>query len=77
MPGGGEGLADERQMVQIVHGEQTSAQPVVKVVGMVGDVVGDGGDLGLGAGLGVQVEFVAVVVVGDIRRRDGAAGRCA
>ena len=43
-------VADERNFGEILEREQAGAQPVVDVVGVVGDIVGDGGDLGLGAG---------------------------
>jgi len=43
-------VADQRNFGEILEHEQTGAQPVVDVVGVVGDIVGDGGDLGLGAG---------------------------
>ncbi len=44
---------------EIVEPEQPGAQPVVDVVGVVGDVVGDGGDLRLGAGEAPQLQVLA------------------
>ena len=68
---------DHRQVPQVVHREQPRPQAVVQIMRMVGDVVGDRRHLGLGARLRVQVQLVAVVVVGDVGGRDCAAGRCA
>ena len=42
-------LAGKRQIGEVDDLEQPGAQAIVDVVGVVGDVVGDGGDLGLGA----------------------------
>jgi hypothetical protein len=56
-------------VAEILDGEQPGAQPVVEVVGVVGDVVGECRHLRLGGGVGVQVELVALVVLGDVGRR--------
>ena len=44
---------------EVVEREQPGAQPVVDVMGVIGDVVGDGGDLGLGAGKAPQLEILS------------------
>src|SRR5262249_46235732 len=43
-------VADQRNVGEIFEHKKPGAQPVVDVVGVVGDIVGDGGDLGLGTG---------------------------
>ncbi len=43
---------------EIVEREQLGAQAVVDVVGVIGDVVGDRGDLRLGAGEAPQLEVL-------------------
>ena len=50
-------VADRRHLAEIVEPEQVRAEPVVDVVGVVGDVVGDGGGLRLGAGVAPQHEI--------------------
>ena len=62
--------ADQRHVAQIVDAEQAGAQAVVDVVVVVGDVVGERGDLRLGAGVGVELQ---VMVRGRIRRSPAAA----
>jgi hypothetical protein len=51
-------VADQRQPGQIVDREHVGAQAVVDVVGVVGDVVGDGADLRLGARMAPQLQIV-------------------
>ena len=63
--------ARQRQRLQHVERQQAGPQPVVDVVRVVGDVVGDGGALGLDAGEGGEVQVVQFVVVAD-RLRQGA-----
>ena len=53
----GERVTDSRQPGEIVEREQFGAQPVVDVVGVVGDVVGDRGRLRLGPGVAPQHEI--------------------
>ena len=50
---------DQRHLREIGDGEQAGAQPVVDVVIVVGDVVGERGDLRLGRGIGAEREIVA------------------
>ena len=58
-------VAQERDLGEIVEREQVGAQPVVDVVGVVGDVVGDRGDLRLGAGEAPQLEVLQAAIVED------------
>ena len=46
--------ADQRHVGEVGERDEAGAEGVVDVVGVVGDVVGDGGDLGLEAGVGVR-----------------------
>ena len=69
---------DQRHVVEIGDGEQPGAQPVVDVVIVVGDVVGERRHLRLGARARSSSSSVAAVVVGDRRRhRRSIAGRAA
>ena len=63
---------DQRQAGEILDREHLGAQPVVDVVGVVGDVVGDGAALRLDARIAPQLEVVAARIVGDGARQ--AAG---
>ena len=47
---------------EIVEREQLGAQAVVDVVGVIGDVVGDGRDLRLGAGVAPELEILGLAV---------------
>ena len=47
---------DQRDAGKIVEREQLGAQAVVDVMGVIGDVVGDRGDLRLRAGKAPQLE---------------------
>ncbi len=62
---GGEDRPHQRHALEIVHREQLGAQPVLDVVVVVGDIVGDGGNLRLGPGEGVETEIVDFDVFGD------------
>ena len=79
----GEYRADQRHIGEIGDREQPGAQPVVDVVVVVGDVVGERRDLRLGTGKGVERRADAPVVFGDraaaaADRGEGrAAARCA
>ncbi len=59
---GVEDRADQRHIHQLVQGEQAGGDAVVDVVIVVGDVIGQGRDLGLGRGPGVQTQAIVVVV---------------
>ena len=87
---GQKNVAHERDLREIVEREQVGAQAVVDVVGVVGDVVGDRGDLRLGAGEAPQFEVLQAAIVQDrlrhavlaiaarsVARRGRSAGRCA
>ena len=59
---------DQRHLGEVGDDEQPGAQPVVEVVVVVGDVVGECRDLRLGSGESVEGERMAAVVFGDRRR---------
>ena len=54
-----------------VEREQLGAQPVVDIVGVIGDVVGDRRHLRLGAGEGPELQ-VLMCLIGPDRRRHAA-----
>ena len=51
-------VAEQRQAGELVDPEHLGAQAVVDVVGVVGDVVGDGAALRLGARIAPELEIV-------------------
>ena len=53
---------------EIVEREEAGPQAVVDVVGVVGDVVGEGGGLRLGAGIGREIEVLPLLIFEDRRR---------
>ncbi len=53
---------------EVFEAEETGAQPVVEVVVVVGDVVGDGGDLRLAGSEAVQFEVVLLGVLAQRAR---------
>ncbi len=57
--------ADERHLGEIGDGEEAGAQPVVDVMVVVGDVVGERGDLRFWPGIGVEPQSVLPVIFGD------------
>ncbi len=76
--------ADQRHLAKVVDAEQAGAQAVVDVVVVVGDVVGQRGDLRLRAGIRLQFQVVAANILGErLRQRPVRvialidAGRCA
>ena len=81
---GGADLADDaarqRHGGDVVEIEQFGAQPVVDVVGVVGDVVGEGGDLRLDARKAPQLQILQPRIVqdglGDAVLAVGAERRC-
>ena len=62
----------ERHLAQILDPEQPRPQAVVEVMGVIGDVVGDGRGLGLAAGMGGEFQVLLGVVFED--RQGHAAG---
>ena len=64
----GEDRTDELHGRDIGDREQPGAQAVVDIVVVIGDVVGQGGDLRLGAGPARKLEIVARDVFGDRSR---------
>ena len=69
---GGADFADDaarqRHGGDVIEGEQFGAQPVVDVVGVIGDVVGDRGDLRLDAGEAPQLQILQPRIIQDRRR---------
>ena len=65
-------LADNRQFAHVLVRDHSGAQPVLQIVVVVGDVVGERRDLGLGAGMGGELEIVARRV---LRQRPGQFAR--
>jgi hypothetical protein len=69
-------LPHQRDGGEILEVEQLGAQPVVDIVGIVGDVVGDGRDLRLEAGMAPELQVLQLRIIEDRRRhRAVAAGR--
>ena len=77
-------VAEQRQAGKLLDPEHLGAQAVVDVVGVVGDVVGDGAALRLGARIAPEFEIVRLGIIGDgarqaalgvARRPDGRRGR--
>ena len=60
-----EDFAGERHVHQVGDFEQAGAQTVLNVVIVVGDVVGEGRDLRLGSGEGVEAERLQRFVVAE------------
>ena len=61
-------FAHQRHLGDIVEREQFGAQAVIDVVGVIGNVVGDGCDLRLGAGVAPELEVLGLAVTKDGRR---------
>ena len=66
-------LGGERHHLEIVDRKQAGAQAIVDIVRIIGDVVGDRGDLGLQRGKAPQFEVVEPDVVGDSDRHAAIA----
>ena len=62
-------VADQRQAGEIADPEHPGAQPVVDVVGVIGDVVGDRAGLRLGARMAPEIEVVTARVLRDDARQ--------
>ena len=65
----GEHRPDQRHVGQIGDREQPGAQPVVDIVVVVGDVVGERGNLRLRASIGIEPQILTRIVFGDRRRQ--------
>ena len=63
-------FARQRDSGDFIQIEQFGAQPVVNVVGIVGDVIGEGGDLRLDAGEAPQLQVLQARIV---KNRSGDA----
>ena len=76
---GGAGLGEDRpdqgNVGEVLDAEQPGAQPVVDVVVVVSDVVGERRHLGLGAGIGIDLQVVRGDVFGDHPGNGGGAAR--
>ena len=68
----GEEIAQERDFGEVVDREQPGAQPVVDVMGIVGDVVGQRRRLRLAAGEGRELQILLGGVVEDRERHAGS-----
>ena len=55
----------ERHHLEIVDPKQAGAQAIVDIVGVIGNIVGDGGDLGLQRGKAPEFQIAGPDVVGD------------
>ncbi len=58
-------LARQRHRGDLVELKQTGAQPVVDVVGVIGDVVGERGDLRLDAGKAPELQILPPRILQD------------
>ncbi len=56
----------DRDRREVVDHKEPRPQPVVDVVGVVGDVVGDGGDLGFQRGVAPELEIMTGDIVGNV-----------
>ena len=66
-------VAHERHLGEVIERKQVGAQPVIDVMGVIGDVIGDGGDLRLGAGEARQFEVLGLAVDADRMRHAALA----
>ena len=57
--------ARQRDGGELVEAEQVGAQAVVDIVGVVGDIVGESGDLRLGAGEAPELQILHAVIAED------------
>ena len=64
----GEELANEREVCEVSDCKKLGAQSVIDIVGVVGDIIGNGGDLGLGAGERRKLEVLISAVELDCVR---------
>ena len=62
-------VADQRHRRKVIDAEHLRPQPVVDVVRVVGDVVGDRARLRLGARIAPQLEIVGAAIFGDAARQ--------
>ena len=67
-------LARQRRRGNVVDVEKLGAQAVVDIVGVVSDIVGNGGDLRFGAGEAPQLEILQPRIVEDRLRVRRATG---
>ena len=73
---GGERLSRQRNVHQIRKGEKARPQSILDIMIVVGDIVGESGDLGLGAREGLQLERLQSLIIakGDRQTRHLLAG---
>ncbi len=69
----GHEVAHQRQRGKLPKGEQFGSKTVVYVMGIIGDIVGDGARLRFQAGEAVEREVVAAAIIGDFGRNALAA----
>ena len=53
-----EDAGDQRDVGEFIEGKKPGAQPVIDIMGVIGDVVGDGGDLSFGAGEAPELQVL-------------------
>lgn len=70
----GEGLADHRQGGEVLEREEPGAQPVIEVMGVIGDIVGQRRHLRLGRGLARKIEIEGEIEAQDLGRMRRMAG---
>ena len=73
----GQAVTDHRQRLDIRNSEQMRAQPVIEVVAVIGDIVGQRRDLRLGRGIGAELERMLCIIFGDIAVAAPRSGRYA
>src|SRR5215203_2611826 len=66
-------LIEQRQVRKLLDPEHLGAQAIVDIVGVVGDVVGDGATLRLGARIAPKLEVMALRIIRDRERQAAGA----
>ena len=65
-----EDAGDQRDAGELLEGKKPGPQPVIDVMGIIGDVVGDGGDLSFGAGKAPELQVLEPRIVRPAVRPD-------
>ena len=65
-----EDAGDQRDAGEFLEGKKSGPQPVIDVMGIVGDVVGDGGNLSFGAGKAPELQVLEPGIVRPAIRPD-------
>jgi hypothetical protein len=61
----GQQTRNQRQLLKHLERDQPRTQPVVNIMGVVGDIVGNRGDLALETGMGRQPQIMGRIVLRD------------